>query len=255
MSTEVTDLQVVNSTIDNTTIGATTPVTGAFTVLSAGNINGGAGGNVITVQPTSGATNDFVVKAAAGSNNFIVEDNGTLIANGPLAIGAGGISSSGTIAANGGLTAPAATVTNVIVGASGLTSSGPVTLNGSAALNGAATAALTPSSADNSTNIINSAWAKVGFSVSLAANGFIKFPTWLGGLVLQWGAANAAASSQAVSFPTAFPTAAWIVNCVPVNFGPNAGRSTPYIDALSTTGFTQTSAGSTNSIFWFAIGH
>ena len=112
-----------------------------------------------------------------------------------------------------------------------------------------------PSSSDNSTTLINSAWAKLGFAVSLAATGYVKLPAWLGGLVFQWGAANAASSSQVVSFPYTGWSSVWAVVCQPVNFGPNAGRANPYLDAVSTSSFTQTSAGSTNSIYWFAVGH
>jgi hypothetical protein len=210
MPTTVTGAALVNSTVDSTSIGGSAPSTAAFTSASVsgnfsvnGLIQGATGGGVVTVRPTTGATNDFVVQNAAGSsNNLLVQDNGTIVAPGTMQLG----------------TALA--------------------------------------SSDNSTNVPNTTWTKFGLSILLAANGYIKFPTWLGGgLLIQWGAANAATSSQNVTFPTAFPAAVWAVICQPLNFGPNAGRATPYLDAVSTSGFTQTSAGSTNSIYWFAIGH
>lgn len=173
-----------------------------------------------------------------------------------------------TMEASGAVTAASATVSGLLsagnVSVSGNTNTGGTTTSsslvvnvnttlGNVAIGGSATTP-TPSSADNTTLIINSQWAKTGMGFSLGANGYIRLPTWLSGILIQWGTANAASSSQNVNFPTPF-SAVWAVICQPLNYGPNAGRSSPYLDALSTTGFTQTSAGSSNSIFWFAIGN
>lgn len=51
---------------------------------------------------------------------------------------------------------------------------------------------------------------KLGFSISLGTNGYIKFPSWLGGLVVQWGivGSNTGANSAINwNYPTAFPNA------------------------------------------------
>lgn len=47
---------------------------------------------------------------------------------------------------------------------------------------------------------------RAGFNASLGTNGFIAFPSWLGGLVIQWGRYQAAANSTStVTLPTSFP--------------------------------------------------
>lgn len=50
-----------------------------------------------------------------------------------------------------------------------------------------------------------------GLSVSLASNGYIAAPFWLGGWVIQWGTTGAVSPTPAVvSFPMAFPSEAYV---------------------------------------------
>lgn len=49
-----------------------------------------------------------------------------------------------------------------------------------------------------------------GFAISLTTNGYIKLPSWLGGLIIQWALSTTAVngnSNVTVTFPMAFPTA------------------------------------------------
>jgi hypothetical protein len=46
-----------------------------------------------------------------------------------------------------------------------------------------------------------------GFAISLQANGYIAFPTWLGGLILQWMTSTHSGESIAANMPVAFPAA------------------------------------------------
>lgn len=72
-----------------------------------------------------------------------------------------------------------------------------------------ATTTNTPASTDNSKKVVNTEWAKFGFAILKATDGYIKLPAWLGGLIFQWGKVNAVASGGAVTvtFPLYFPNA------------------------------------------------
>lgn len=62
----------------------------------------------------------------------------------------------------------------------------------------------------NDTKFLTPKKLKLGFSVSLGTNGYIMFPSWLGGLVVQWGIVSSnvsAHSSIQWNYPTVFPNA------------------------------------------------
>lgn len=75
----------------------------------------------------------------------------------------------------------------------------------------------TQAAGDNSTRIINSLWAKLGLAYSLGANGYIKFPDWMGGWIFQWavgansGAIGAASNVTVnITLPIAFPNTCFL---------------------------------------------
>lgn len=72
-----------------------------------------------------------------------------------------------------------------------------------------ATQAETDAGADDA-RIVTSLKLKNGFSINLAANGYIKFPSWLGGFILQWISSDVTISAegdQLINLPMTFPNA------------------------------------------------
>ncbi|MFY9141560.1 gp53-like domain-containing protein [Sulfuricurvum sp.] len=69
--------------------------------------------------------------------------------------------------------------------------------------------ATTQASTDNSTRLATTAWAKLGLVYSLGVNGYIKFPTWMGGLIIQWGQTAVITNNTYlnVTLPITLPTA------------------------------------------------
>lgn len=102
---------------------------------------------------------------------------------------------------------------------------------------GTATLAASPASSDNSLRVATTAWALGGFAISLGAAGYIKFPTWMGGLMLQWSVGTSQSDSsvtQTVNFVTSFPN-----NCYTILTGSTASSfsdtSMPVFVVLSNT--------------------
>jgi len=76
----------------------------------------------------------------------------------------------------------------------------------------------------------------LGFSSNLASNGYIQFPTWLGGFRIQWGQINANKDAD-VFTSLSFPTNCFVVN---LNYAQSIGRGDVSLSAYNITknGFT-----------------
>lgn len=108
---------------------------------------------------------------------------------------------------------------------------------------------------------------RAGFAISLAQNGYIAFPSWLGGLILQWGRAadGDITSGTLVSFPVAFPKECFAVFVTARDQGQSVGIESAYVAAPTNNGFRlitqiqpQVGGAWVNGpvpAFWFAVGH
>lgn len=136
-----------------------------------------------------------------------------------------------------------------------------------------ATQAQTDAGTDDAT-IVTPKKLRAGFAVSLGVNGYIAFPTWMGGLIIQWGKTaipgpNVAAGGKAVmgdiAFPLAFPSGPYIVNAITDASGSTGAEHGEV--RINTEGYTATlfgvagarlsgsyTAGEVCSIAWMAIG-
>lgn len=117
-----------------------------------------------------------------------------------------------------------------------------------------ATQAQTDAGADDTT-IVTPKKLRWGVSYLLAVTGYVVLPSWLGGIIIQWGATTTSATAGAntpATFPIAFPTAAWRV------FGSNTSSSTSgttvYAGAMTLTGFVAASSVALLGVAWLAIG-
>ena len=72
-----------------------------------------------------------------------------------------------------------------------------------------------------------------GFAYSFSTNSYIVFPTWLGGLVIQWGTCNMGNNSS-LNFPMTFPNSCNAVFVQVVNQQPRFIT----VDTISVSGFT-----------------
>jgi hypothetical protein len=102
-----------------------------------------------------------------------------------------------------------------------------------------------------------------GFAINLASNGYITLPSWLGGLIIQWGTTPGISSggTLTVSFPIAFPIAS--IKAVTTFFSSGSHGYTVSLGNNVGAGATNTSmvvtavnsSGTAVPAHWIAIGY
>ena len=117
------------------------------------------------------------------------------------------------------------------------------------------------------TALIGGIATSAGFAVSLATNGYIKLPTWLGGLTMQWGRSPDidATGFSTFTFPIAFSAAPFVmltgertVQAAPI--GSVSLVAVVYDQCTSTTGKirmvkTDGTFQAGDSAYWLALGY
>jgi hypothetical protein len=93
-----------------------------------------------------------------------------------------------------------------------------------------------------------------GAAYSLGPNGYLQLPTWLGGIIVQWGyvSGTSGASGSPIVFNPRFPNAVFGVWPIPTNTS-NANYN--YTNNVSQAGFNLANDGNGAAAYWFAIGY
>ncbi|MBT9516690.1 MAG: hypothetical protein IV112_08345 [Methyloversatilis discipulorum] len=119
-------------------------------------------------------------------------------------------------------------------------------------------------SSDNSGKIATTSWIRsamsniasvAGFESLFAPAGYVVLPSWLGGLIIQWGNISAVASgaSATITYPISFLNARYAFSAIGNSPSPGAITFENVTPLVSERVWNQ--SGASRNVFWFAVGH
>lgn len=117
---------------------------------------------------------------------------------------------------------------------------------------------------DNSSKLATSSWIRsamtdiasaAGFEFLFSPNGYIVLPSWLGGLIVQWGNVSAVASgaSATITYPIAFLNARYAFSAI--GNSPTPGAITFESVTILVSERVWNQSGASRNIYWLAIGN
>lgn len=124
-----------------------------------------------------------------------------------------------------------------------------------------ATQALVNAGSDDS-SFVTPKKLRWGFAISATTNGYIAFPSWLGGLIIQWGVTTdiASDSSFTVTFPIQFTVLPFGISSIGVNDNSSTSKdNVPQLVSRSVTSMVLRANGVSGTTaaapqIWFAVG-
>jgi hypothetical protein len=112
----------------------------------------------------------------------------------------------------------------------------------------------------NDTKFVTPSKLRFGFQASFTTNGFVAFPSWLGGLIIQWGQSLPVSQDNVttVSFGTTFLLGCFSVICTAKSNSPITDNSAAVQSFTNTTAdlirVGDSGATENNIIYWWAVG-
>ncbi|WP_047229993.1 phage tail-collar fiber domain-containing protein [Pseudomonas brassicacearum] len=122
--------------------------------------------------------------------------------------------------------------------------------------------ALTDAGVDDTT-IVTPKKLRWGFQILKAANGYVVFPTWLGGFIIQWGYSTITSVSTVIPFPLSYPNACFGLQATPFHVS-GAADVIELTSQVTKSGFSAVGVSSgvtgtpmqqATNFYWLSIGH
>lgn len=94
-----------------------------------------------------------------------------------------------------------------------------------------------------------------GVSKAVAQVGYLKLPSWLGGIIIQWGAhiPSAALAEQSITLPVTYPNQLLGFYVIPQNGAANPS-SAWRVGTPTTSSFSYAMNGQVQTVYWYSIG-